>query len=66
MSVTVTLAVRLPAAVGLNVTLAVQFALEATPVPQVFVSEKSPLFAPVTARPEIVRFTLPVFEKVTI
>ena len=63
-SVTVILAVRLPAAVGLKVTLTVQFALAATLVPQVFVSEKSPPFAPVTAKPEIVSFTLPVFERV--
>jgi hypothetical protein len=62
-SLTVRLAVRLPAPVGLNVTLTVQFALGATLVPQVFVSEKSPLFTPNIARLEIVNFTLPVFER---
>ena len=45
-------AVRVPAAVGLKVTLTIQFAPAATLAPQVFVWEKSPLLAPVIAMPE--------------
>jgi hypothetical protein len=48
-SVIVTAATRLPAAVGLNVTLIVQLAPPATLAPHVFVSEKSPAFVPVIA-----------------
>jgi hypothetical protein len=61
-------AVRLPVAVGLKVTLIVQFAPAATLAPQVFVCEKSPLFVPVMAIPEPlkVRVALPVFVKVTL
>jgi hypothetical protein len=40
-------ALRVPAAVGANVTLIMQFAPAATPLPQVFVWEKSPGFVPV-------------------
>ena len=42
LSVTVNVPVRLPSAVGLNVTLIVQLAPAATLVPQVSVAEKSP------------------------
>jgi hypothetical protein len=51
--VIVTAAVRLPPAVGLNVTLIVQLAPPATLPPHVFVSEKSPAFVPVTPMLEI-------------
>ena len=42
-----TFAVRVPAAVGVNVTLMVQLALAFTLLPQVLVAAKSPLFVPV-------------------
>jgi hypothetical protein len=45
-------AVRAPVAVGLNVTLIVQFAPAATLAPQVLVCEKSPLFVPTIVMPE--------------
>src|SRR6267378_3719502 len=49
LSVMVTDATRLPAAVGLNVTLIVQLAPPATLAPHVFVCEKSPAFVPAIA-----------------
>jgi hypothetical protein len=49
LSVIVTDAARLPAAVGVNVTLIVQLAPPATLAPHVFVCEKSPAFVPVIA-----------------
>ncbi len=57
---------RVPEAVGVNVTLMVQFAPAATELPQLLVCAKSPLFVPVTAM--LVRFSeaLPVFESVTV
>lgn len=62
----VTEAVRVPVAVGLNVTLIVQFAPAARLAPQLFVWEKSPLFVPVMAIPEPlkVNVALPVFVSV--
>ena len=59
-------AVRVPVAVGLKVTLIVQFAPAATLVPQVFVCEKSPLFVPAIAMPEPLKVSvaLPVFVSV--
>src|SRR5689334_25110170 len=45
----VTVAVRTPPAVGLNITLTAQFPPTATLVPQVFVCVKSPAFAPAIA-----------------
>ena len=47
LSVTVTVAVRAPVAVGVNVTLIVQLEFAATVVPQLFVCAKSPALAPV-------------------
>ena len=62
LSVIVTAPVRVPAAVGLNVTLSVQLALTATLDLQVFVWEKSPL-AVMLVR---LRVALPVFLRVTL
>ena len=67
-SAIVTAAELLPVAAGENVTLMVQLAatdrLELL-AGQVLVSEKSPLFVPVTEMLEIVSVALPVFVKVT-
>jgi hypothetical protein len=64
-SVIVTLAARLPVAVGLNVTLIEQFAAAATLAPHVFVSEKSVLFAPVIVTLVMLSVAVPLFVKVT-
>jgi hypothetical protein len=54
-SAMVTAAIRVPVAVGVNVTLIVQFPLfEGTELPQVLVCAKSPLFVPV--KPMLVMF----------
>jgi hypothetical protein len=65
LSVIETEAVRMPFAVGVKVTLMVQFAPAATLVPHVFVCEKSVELVPVTPMLVIVRVALPVFVKVT-
>lgn len=59
-------AVRVPAAVGVNVTLIVQLASTANDAGQVFVSAKSPEFGPVRVIPEIANATLPPLVKVTV
>jgi hypothetical protein len=64
LSVIVTDAEREPVAEGLNVTLIVQIEPAATPLPQVSVCVKSPLFAPVTAMDVIERGALPPFVRV--
>jgi hypothetical protein len=66
-SVMVMEAVLVPVAVGLNVTLIVQFAPAARLAPQVFVCEKSPLFVPLMAMPEPLKVSVafPVFVNVT-
>jgi hypothetical protein len=51
---------RLPSAVGVNVTLIVQFPPAATEEPQLFVWEKSPESAPVTARLVMFKAALPI------
>lgn len=51
---------RLPSAAGVNVTSITQFAPAATEDPQVFVWEKSPTLAPVTARLVIAKAALPM------
>lgn len=66
LSVMLTLAVRLPVAVGLKMTLMEQFAPAATLAPQVLVCEKSPLFVPVMAMLEMVSVAVPVLDSVTI
>jgi len=65
LSETETAPVRVPAAVGLKVTLMVQLAPFACDVPQLFVCEKSPAFAPVIVILEIVSVPLPVLNRVT-
>jgi len=66
LSVIVTAAVRVPAAVGLKVTLIVQLPLlPATELPQLLLCAKSPLFAPVTPRLVMVKAPLPVLVSVT-
>jgi len=65
LSAMLTLAVRAPPAVGLNVTLMMQFASTARLAGQVFVWEKSPAFAPVKLTPVIVSAALPLFVSVT-
>jgi hypothetical protein len=62
LSVIVTAPVRVPAAVGLKVTLSVQLALTATLDLQVFVWEKSPLAVMLV----MLRVALPVFLSVTL
>ena len=61
----VTAAVRLPVAVGLKVTLIVQLAPAARPVPQLFVWAKSPLFVPVIEIEFTGSDTAPQFVRVT-
>lgn len=66
LSVNVTAAARAPPAVGLNVTVIVQFALAASDAPQVFVDRKSPGFVPVSVMLVIVSAAPPLFVTVTI
>ena len=65
LSETEIVAERVPAAVGLKVTLIVQLAPFATEVPQLFVCEKSAAFVPVIVILEIVSVPLPVLNNVT-
>jgi len=62
--VMLTAAVRVPVAEGLKVTVMLQLLRAATDVPQLFVSAKSPVLAPVTPMDLIISVTLPVFFKV--
>src|SRR5439155_1738351 len=64
LSVTVTVAVLVPDAVGLNVTLIVQVPPAATDVPHVLLSAKSPLLVPVMAMLVMLRAAFPVLESV--
>ena len=68
LSVTDREAFRTPVAVGLNVMLMVQLAPAATLEPQVLVSAKSPLFAPVMPMPEpmMVNVAVPVLVSVSV
>ena len=59
LSVTTRLAVRVPGAVGVKLTLTVQLLLAASELAQVVVSAKSPALAPENARPLMVRAALP-------
>ncbi len=63
LSVMLKVPVRVPDAVGVNVTLMVQLAPAATEPPQVSVSAKSPLAA---ILPVIVRAALPLLDSVTV
>src|SRR5690349_3539080 len=58
-------AVRVPAAVGVKVTLMVQPALGATAAGQLLLCPKSVLLAPVTAMPVMFSCAVPVFVRVT-
>ena len=64
LSVTVTAAVLVPDAVGLNVTLIVQVAPAATEAPHVLLWAKSPLLVPVTATLVMLTVALPVLDSV--
>ena len=66
MSVIVTAAVRVPAAVGVKVALMVQADPAATELPHVLVSVKSPLFDPAIARLEMSRVAFPVLVRVLV
>jgi len=66
LSVMVKEAVRLPAAVGVNVTLIVQAPLAASELPHVVVLAKSPGLAPVNAMPLMVKDAFPVLFSVTV
>jgi hypothetical protein len=57
-------AVRIPAAVGRNVTLIVQLALTASVEPHVVVRAKSPEFVPVIVMPAIDIVALPMLRSV--
>jgi hypothetical protein len=61
-----TVAVRLPAAAGVNVTLIVQFSSAASELPHVEVSGKSAALAPVTAMLVKFKVPLPLFVRVTV
>jgi len=64
LSVTATPALRVPVAVGLNVTLIVQLVPAARLAPQVWVWVKSPLLVPVMAMPLMLSAALPALERV--
>ena len=66
MSVTATVAVRVPDAVGLNVTLIAQLAPAATELPQVLLWAKSPAFVPVTATLVMLSAAVPELDRVTV
>jgi hypothetical protein len=66
LSVIVSEAVRLPVAVGVNVTLIVQLPPAATELPQALVSAKSPGFVPVMVILEMLSEVLPVLERVAL
>lgn len=66
MSVMVNVAVRVPAAVGVKVTLMVQLSPAGTELPQVLVSKKSPPSAPVIGMPVMIRAVFPVLFRVRV
>jgi hypothetical protein len=59
-------AVRVPAALGVKVTLNVHWADGASEEPQLLVEEKSPALGPVTWMLERVKVTLPAFVNVAV
>ena len=59
-------AARLPLAVGLKVTLIVQFPPAATELPQLLLWAKSPAFVPVIARLVMLNVALPLLVRVTV
>jgi hypothetical protein len=66
LSATEMLAVRVPAATGLNVTAILQLAAAARVEAQVLVSLKSPALVPVMLIPEIFKMALPTLVKVIV
>jgi hypothetical protein len=66
LSVIVREAVRVPAELGVNVTLIVQLPPAATELPQVVVSGKSPGLAPVTTKPLMPKAEFPMFVRVSV
>lgn len=65
LSLTVSEALRDPAAEGVNLTVIVQLLPAATLPPQLLVCAKSPAFVPLMARLEIFSEPLPVLERIT-
>src|SRR5436190_5986550 len=65
LSVTLNVALLVPLAVGVKVTLIVHCAPAATDVPQLLVCPKSPLLAPVMEMLLMLRLAVPVLERVT-
>ena len=66
LSVIATLALRVPTAVGVKVTLMVQEAFRPKVTGQLFVSEKSPAFAPLRAMLLMFSVALPAFVRITL
>jgi hypothetical protein len=66
LSVILSEAARLPLAVGVKVTLIVQFAAAVTELPQVLVWAKSLALAPVIARLVMLKAAVPVLLRVTV
>jgi hypothetical protein len=66
LSVTTSVALRLPAAAGVKVTLIEQLPPAATELPQVLVWAKSLALVPAIARLVIFKAALPVFVRVTV
>jgi len=66
LSLTLSAAVRVPVAVGLNVILIVQLAPAASELPQVCVWAKSPALIPVIAMPVMLKLVVPTFFSVTV
>jgi hypothetical protein len=66
LSLMLTAAVRVPLAVGLNVTLTLQLAPAANELPQVWVCAKFPALVPVIAMLLMVKLVVPVFLRVTV
>jgi hypothetical protein len=58
-------ALRLPEAVGVNVTLTVQLPPAASELPQVVVSGKSPALPPVTTKLVMLNAEFPLFVRVS-
>lgn len=66
LSLTLSAAVRVPLAVGLNVTLMLQLAPAPKELPQLWVCAKSPTLVPVIAIPLIVKVLVPTLVSVTV
>jgi hypothetical protein len=66
LSLTTSVPDRIPAALGVKVTLTVQLDPAATPEPQLFVCAKSPLLVPVIETLEMLTVVLPGLDSVTL